>query len=121
MTFDEFLDIAKNLNSVVTSALVFLEEKFPVLPLNPRIREDSHRVAALLALVTGFGAHRYAKASGKLVLGWVSLAITIAMVFVIFWLARGSSISPQSASLAARFAYVGFFVSLGGAVGGFLR
>ena len=120
MTFDEFLEYAKNLNGVVTSALVFVEEKFVLLPLNPRIREDADRVAALLALVTGFGAHRYAKKSGKQVLGWISLGLTILTTITIFWLARTTSVSPQTASSAARVAYVLFFVFLGGAVGGFL-
>lgn len=121
LKFDEFLEGAKNVNGIVTSGLVFIEEKFPLLPLNPRIREDSHRVAALLALVAGFGAHRYAKSSGKLVLGWICLAMTVLSVFLIFWLTRTSWVSPQSAALAARFAYVFFFVFLGGAIGGFLR
>jgi len=121
VTFDEFLETLKNLNGVVTSALVFIEEKYPLLPVNPRIREDGHRVAALLALVAGFGAHQYAKRSGKIVLGWIGLGLAIVMVLLIFWLSRGPSISPQAAALDARIAYVLFFVFLGGAIGGFLR
>ena len=121
VTFDEFLETIKNLNGVVSSALVFIEEKYPLLPLNPRIREDGHRVAALLALVAGFGAHQYAKRSGRLKLGWIALVLAIVMVGLIFWFSAGPSFSPQAVSVSARIVYVLFFVFLGGAIGGFLR
>src|SRR5207302_2236971 len=98
VTFDEFLDYAKNVNGIVTGGLVFLEEKLVLLPLNPRIREQWAHVAALLALVTGFGAHRYAKKTGRQILGWVSVGLTVTTLIVIIWLARSASISPQSAS-----------------------
>jgi hypothetical protein len=106
VTFDEFLETLKNINGVVTSALVFIEEKYPLLPLNPRIREDGHRVAALLALVAGFGAHQYAKRSGRLRLGWIALVPALVMVGLIYWFAAGPSFSPQAASLSARIVYV---------------
>ena len=120
MTFSDFLEKLKNLNGLISSALVFMEDKYPVLPVNPAIREDSHRLAALLALVAGFGAYRYAKGSGKLVLGWVFLATAIVMVGLIFWLSGEPSISAQSIRVTARLAYILFFVSVGGSIGGFL-
>lgn len=120
MTFDEIVEYAKNVNGIVTGGLVFLEEKLVLLPLNPRIRDEWAHVAALLALVTGFGAHRYAKKTGRQRLGWVSVGLTVITSIVIIWLARTASISPQSASDSARVAYVLFFIFVGSAVGGFL-
>jgi len=62
--------------------------------------------AEVVAVVAGFGAHQYAKRSGKLVLGWVSLALAVIMIGGIFWLTAGMPFSPHAESIAARVAYV---------------
>lgn len=121
MTGAEVFELLKNFSGVISSALVFFETEFPVLPLNPKIREDSNGVAAVVAVIAGFGAHQYAKRSGKLVLGGVALGLALVTIGCIFWLAAGTALSPHAESIAARVVYVLLFVFLGSAVGGFLR
>ena len=118
----DFGEILKNLSGAVSSALVLLDYKYPILPLNPKLREGLALVSAIFAAVAGLGAHQFAKRSHRLILGWIFLAAALIVLVAIFWLSNEpSSLSPKTISTAARVAYVVFFVFLGAAIGGFLR
>jgi len=115
------LEVAKNLSGLPSSLAALGESKVHVLPMNPRISNHLWWVAAILAALAGFGAHKFAKQKGRLVLGWISLALAIVALLAILVLSREPSwLSPETASLAAHFAYVLFFVFVGGTFGGFL-
>lgn len=117
----EIGETLKNLSGIVSSVLVFVESKYPILPLNPKIREDSNYVAAIFAVIAGFGAHRFAKSSGRQIFGWAFLGLAFLDLVVIRWLVGTPPLSPHTTSMGGTLTYVLFFLFLGGAVGGFLR
>lgn len=123
MTVEEGIDLAKNFVGIATSLVALADTKFSLLPINPGIRDQLIWLSVVLALLAGFGGHQYAKRSGKIWFGWMAFGLAVASAFVILAGGQGSLdwLSPQSVSLTSRIAYVGFFASLGGAFGGFLR
>ena len=121
MTFADFTDKCKNFGGAVSALLVAVDSKYPMLPVNPMIRRDLDYVAALLGAVAGFGAYQFAKRSGKLVLGWVFLALTVLALLATLVLTGHAVLSPEVTSLTVRIAYVLFFLALGGSIGGFLK
>jgi hypothetical protein len=113
----EVVEAFKDLSGTVSSVLVLADARYSILPLNPGIHEHLWPVAAALAVVAGFGAHRFAKNSGRLILGWIFLALAFFVLIAILLLVVAPS--RDTVSLGAKIAYVSFFVFLGGAAGGF--
>jgi hypothetical protein len=93
----DFGEILKNLSGAASSALVLLDYKYPILPLNPNLRERLALVSAIFAAVAGLGVHQFAKRSGRLILGWIFLTAALVVLVAIFWLSNDPpSLSPQT-------------------------
>lgn len=122
MTPSDIGEIFKNLSGVVSSALVVVDSKYPILPINPRLHQGLVLVSIILAAVAGFGGRQFAQRSGRLALGWSFLAVAVLVLGLLLWLSSDpASLSPNTIRSLARFGYVLFFLFLGGAFGGFLR
>jgi len=112
----------KNVGGAASSIIALVDYKYPLLPVNPKIRGTLTLVSAIFALLVGIGCHQTAKALRKLWVGWLSISPALAVLGAIFWLASDpSSLSPQAVSLLVKIAYVMFFSLRGGAVGGFFQ
>ena len=51
------VEALKNFSGAVSSALVFVEGKYRILHVNPRLRDELDNVSAIIAVVAGLGAH----------------------------------------------------------------
>jgi hypothetical protein len=67
ITLADVGEFFKNFGGAASSLLAFAESKYPILPINSPIRERFSLVAAIFAVVAGFGADQSAKRSGRLV------------------------------------------------------
>jgi hypothetical protein len=121
VTWDKVGETAKSFSGAASSALVLLDSKYSILPLNPRLRDELLLVSIILAMVAGWGAHQYAKKRNSLLVGGLSLCFAILVLMAILWLRVDQSSPPARISAAAQGSHVLFFVFLGGAIGGFLR
>ncbi|MGC2468012.1 MAG: hypothetical protein WA517_22670 [Candidatus Acidiferrum sp.] len=116
------LEVVKNLSGAVSSFLAWVESEYPILPLNPAIGKHLLKVSALFAFLAGVIAHQIARRTKGIKPGVISFVLALVTLGAIFWLASGPSVlSPEANSLIVRYAYVLFFVFLGGTVGGILR
>jgi hypothetical protein len=120
LDMDKIAEALKSCSGIVGSLLAILQLKVSLLPINPVIAEDWWIPTSILALLAGFGTHRSAKSLGKHTLGWGCLVLAIALLLFLITLTTVQPLSPEAASVAAHWVYVLFFVSIGGAIGGFL-
>jgi uncharacterized membrane protein len=114
------MEILKSLSGLAGSLAALAEWRlFPLLPINPGIRDDMVFVGCLFAALAGFGTYRLKTAKA----GWWALGCAFVFLVVVVAAGQGTfdTLNPKAVSVAVRVAYVGFFAGVGGAVGGFVR